>query len=818
MPMQRFAGPSNEGGNDMYSGRWASLAALMLLFISGTARSVRAVEPTYPDLVYGAVGQQPLHLDIYLPTTGKGPFPVVLHIHGGGWFLGERYPIEPYMEPLLDNGIAIASVQYRLTGHRQEFGDDLTFPAQIHDLKGAVRWLRANAGTYNLDPTRIGAWGSSAGGHLAALLGTSGDVKRLEGDIGGNLEYSSRVQAAANYYGPCDILNEALDITDPPGGEDHDYYFSTRSRLIGWSQQGQGIGDIRANQNNPDVPYPTLVALTVDAGSLAHVSADDPPFFIGHGTLDFDVPVAQAQKLNDALVAAGVDVELHIVPGAVHDDLPQSVHDALIAWFVNVLADDPTGPGAPALISAAAASDTQIDLTWTAGSDPETGVAEYIIYRDGAAIDRVAGSALSYSDTGLDALTSYSYTVAAVNGQMAESAPSNAVAAQTLDDVIGPTVQSVYAAGVPTQVRVEFNELVDSASAESTFNYTIAPDVFVSNATLQSDNRTVVLTTSALDTETAYTLSVSDVNPPGRGGDGGSNPIVVPFTYSPRVRDGLIAEYDFEQGSGDTVADVSGAGTPMDLWIDDPASTTWVTGGLRLDAPTLVRSPFWASKIVDACTATNAITVEAWVKPANVTQDGPVRMVTMSSVEYQRNFTLGPGTTEWVWLVRTTQTDTNGVPLNTTGFGFVTTDLQHVVATFDSSDGRSRIYLNGQQVNWENIGGDLSDWAHGMRFALGNELLDSWPWLGTFYHVAVYDRALSAADIQINFGAGPGPVEPDPPCPADVTGDDTVDVFDLFELLGNWGADAAGADLAPPTDVVNVQDLFELLAAWGPCG
>jgi len=482
----------------MYRQRWASLAALLFVMVTALAQPACAVEPTIADVQYAEVGQQALHLDIYLPESGSAPHPVVVHIHGGGWFLGDRYPIEPYMEPLLDEGIAIVSVEYRLTGHRQTFGDDLTFPAQIHDLKGAVRWLRANASTYNLDPTRIGAWGSSAGGHLAALLGTSGGVQNLEGDIGGNLEHSSRVQAAANYYGPCDILNEALDITFPPGGEDHDFYFSTRSRLIGWSQQGQGIGDIRANQDNPDAPYPTLVAMTLDAGSLTHVSADDPPFFIGHGTMDFDVPVAQATKLADALVDVGVPVELHIVPGAVHDDLPQSVHDALIAWFADVLTKDSTAPGAPALTSATAVSDTQIDLTWTAGSDPETGVAEYIIRRDGSPIDRIAGSKLTYSDTDLDELTTYTYSVAAVNGQLAESDPSNAIAAQTLADATTPTVESVYAAGVSTEVRVTFDEPVDTTLAESPANYAISADVFVSTAALQEDNRTVVLTTSPL--------------------------------------------------------------------------------------------------------------------------------------------------------------------------------------------------------------------------------------------------------------------------------------------------------------------------------
>ncbi len=128
--------------------------------------------------------------------------------------------------------IAVASVDYRLTSQAGLYGAfPVTFPAQIEDVKGAIRFLRANAGTYGLDPTRFGAWGSSAGGHLAALVGTSGGVAALEGTTGGNLAFSSSVQAVCGWFGPIDVLQMNPDVTTPPGsGIDHDATTSPESR------------------------------------------------------------------------------------------------------------------------------------------------------------------------------------------------------------------------------------------------------------------------------------------------------------------------------------------------------------------------------------------------------------------------------------------------------------------------------------------------------------------------------------------------------------------------------------------------------------
>src|SRR5262249_6673062 len=142
------------------------------------------------------VDGQKLQLDLFVPTGDKKP-PLVVYIHGGSWLRGSRK--KPPVHWLTEEGFALASISYR-------FSDRAVFPAQIHDVKAAVRWLRANQDKYGYDASRIGVCGTSAGGHLAVLLSTSGGVKELEGTIGGNLQQSSRVQAVVDWYGPADFI------------------------------------------------------------------------------------------------------------------------------------------------------------------------------------------------------------------------------------------------------------------------------------------------------------------------------------------------------------------------------------------------------------------------------------------------------------------------------------------------------------------------------------------------------------------------------------------------------------------------------------
>lgn len=227
-----------------------------------------------------------------------------------------------------------------------------------------------------------------------------------------------------------------------------------------------------------------------------------------------------------------------------------------------------------------------------------------------------------------------------------------------------------------------------------------------------------------------------------------------------RVTDGLVVLYDFAGGTGNTVPDVSGVGSPLDLQINDPGAVTWLPGGgLTLDTATIVRTPGAATKVIDAAVSSNEITVEAWLVPASTAQNGPARIVTCSADLNSRNFMLGQGVFEasddqYTMRLRTTLTNGNGQPELSTDGGSLTTNLTHVVYTRDSS-GVAVIYQDGGQRISGYIGGAMTPWNTGFALGLGNELTEDRPWLGTFYLVAVYDRALSPSEIGQNFTMGP---------------------------------------------------------------
>lgn len=302
--------------------------------------------PTHADLVYAEVGGQPLRLDLYLPTTGPTPRPLLVWIHGGGWSGGNRFPAPNFALQLRERGFAVASLSYRLTSQAGQWGSEpVIFPAQIHDVKAAIRWLRAQAPTWQLDVTRFGVWGSSAGGHLAALVGSSGNDPLLEGSVGSELGQSSAVQAAVDYYGPTDIVQMNLDVTTPPGGFDHDASTSPESRLIGFDQPGEGIGVLRANLDNPNPPFPALAQLAQEVNPIHWLDADDPPFLIVHGTADTTVPYAQSLRLRDALSALGRAPWFLSVEGAGHGGFPGAVQVQAQSFLLDRLGTALLGDG-----------------------------------------------------------------------------------------------------------------------------------------------------------------------------------------------------------------------------------------------------------------------------------------------------------------------------------------------------------------------------------------------------------------------------------------------------------------------------------------
>ncbi len=245
------------------------------------------------DLPYANTDNPRQMLDLLIPRErGDDPLPVVVFIHGGAWRAGQKEGGRRRVAPFVESGeFAGATIAYRLSS-------EAIWPNQIHDCKAAIRWIRANAKKYNLDPNRIGVWGTSAGGHLVAMLGTSGDVASMDGSIGPRTGLSSRVSCVADFFGPTNFLT-MNETAIPSATMDHDAADSPESQLIG--------GPIQEN--------PQIVAT---ANPITYVSPDDPPFLIVHGTLDPLVSFNQSDLLHAALKKAEVDTTLITVEGGGH--------------------------------------------------------------------------------------------------------------------------------------------------------------------------------------------------------------------------------------------------------------------------------------------------------------------------------------------------------------------------------------------------------------------------------------------------------------------------------------------------------------------
>ena len=245
---------------------------------------------------------------------------------------------------------------------------------------------------------------------------------------------------------------------------------------------------------------------------------------------------------------------------------------------------------------------------------------------------------------------------------------------------------------------------------------------------------------------------------------------VEPASSTRRVSGGLVALYDFREGAGATVHDVSGFGSPLDLSISKTSAVAWKAGGgLAINAPVTIASAGAATKIISALQATNALTVEAWVKPANTTQNGPARIVTCSANPFVvQNFMLGTGH----WGSSPTSVVDARLFNNTltTPAGSLNTGLTHLVFTRESN-GTVKVYIDGVLRRSSVVSGNLSTWNKSFPLALGNEPTGDRPWLGEFHLVAIYDRSLPVNDIVLNYNSGPAAVSdnqlPDPVDPGD---------------------------------------------------
>jgi hypothetical protein len=215
----------------------------------------------------------------------------------------------------------------------------------------------------------------------------------------------------------------------------------------------------------------------------------------------------------------------------------------------------------------------------------------------------------------------------------------------------------------------------------------------------------------------------------------------------------VVALYDFTESSGSVIHDRSGHGKPLDLEIANPGNVHWSKRGLEIRRPTLICSGLPASKIADAVGKSNELTIEAWLTPSRGDQSGPARIVTLSKNASERNLTLGQDSTHFDVRLRTTRTSGNGIPSLGSSKGTVTTKLTHVVYTRDRS-GRALIFVNGRQRGQGKVAGEMRGWDRTYPLAIGNELSNDRPWLGTLRRIAIHDRALKASEVEGQFKVG----------------------------------------------------------------
>ena len=227
------------------------------------------------DIVYCTTDNVNLQLDLYFPKSFNGPTPAVIYVHGGAWTSGDKNPgsLANGFSYLLDAGFIVGSVDYRLA-------PEYHFPAMIEDVKCAIRFLRANAATYSINPDKIGAWGASAGGHLVSLLGVTDPSAGF--DVGQYLDQSSRVQTVVDMFGPEDL--------------------TTRFPKVDVNLLANVFGSFSLAQGSP----------------VTYITPDDPPFLILQGDADTVVPLNQSQEFYDKLTAAGVPAQLVIVHNGPH--------------------------------------------------------------------------------------------------------------------------------------------------------------------------------------------------------------------------------------------------------------------------------------------------------------------------------------------------------------------------------------------------------------------------------------------------------------------------------------------------------------------
>jgi acetyl esterase/lipase len=264
------------------------LAPTMGIVLASAAAAAQVVPGSAEkDVTYATVEGVDLKLDVYYPQSWNGPAPSVVYVHGGGWTSGDKSSgtgLE-FKDELLARGYVLAAIDYRLAPQYK-------WPAQIEDVKASIRFLRANAARFGIDPNRIGALGGSAGGHLVSMLGLADAAAGFD-DSGGDREESSRVAAVADLFGPADLTAPFSSASGPD---------SVAYRVFG-----------AASPSDP---------VLATASPVSYVTPDDPPFLILQGEDDTTVPPGQSVELYHRLLATGVPARLVMVANAGHEFTP----------------------------------------------------------------------------------------------------------------------------------------------------------------------------------------------------------------------------------------------------------------------------------------------------------------------------------------------------------------------------------------------------------------------------------------------------------------------------------------------------------------
>ena len=334
-----------------------------------------------------------------------------------------------------------------------------------------------------------------------------------------------------------------------------------------------------------------------------------------------------------------------------------------------------------------------------------------------------------------------------------QNPPSNA---STSGDIVGdPQLNNPSAALSPGQVEIEWyvphssSPAIDAnmgATGENENSNQPLPTVTPISEDTPSQTTTVPPQSPITPTQEPISAETPTPTQPDEGNTGDPN---IPDYLQP------VALYHFDEAGGNTLRDVSGVGTPIDLEIEQMDSVQWLDKGLTIVEPVVIRSKSPTSKLSDRCNSAQALSIAAWIKPANANQDGPARIVSLSQDTSNRNFTLGQGawgerpTDVFNMRLRTSKTDNNGEPSLTSERGLSLGEPTHLAYSHDAS-GNGTLYVNAQNVGTTNSG-TIARWDSSYSLLLANENDGQRPWLGTIYEVAIYCQALTAQDIEAYY-------------------------------------------------------------------